>query len=108
MPFAPHDFLNFDFWCCVGGGRVGGPTGVPGGITGVVVPEVDVGAVGAPRLLLTAVDDTVADGEREDDGDGEAPPDRVGTESTDSERDVLARFGNIAGIRKPGERGFTA
>ena len=103
MPFAAHDFLNFDFCCCVTCGLCEGvaPAGVaPGGI-GVDAPEL--GAVTAPTLL-TAVDDP--DGDRDEGGD--APPPTVGTESTDSERDVLERFGNIAGIRKPGERGFTA
>ena len=30
------------------------------------------------------------------------------TESTENEREVLERFGNIEGMRNPGERGFTA
>lgn len=102
MPLAAHDLLNFDF-CCVTCGR-----GVVPACTGVDAPEL--GAVSAPTpRLLTAVDDVAADpdGVRDDAG-GDAPPlpSTVGTESTDSDRRALARFGNIAGIRNPGESGF--
>lgn len=86
-----HDFLNLDF--CVARADDVAPAGgvvLGGGTTGVDVPE-----FGAVVEALPGAG--VAEDELE-----------AVTESTESERDVLERFGNIEGMRNPGERGFTA
>ncbi len=80
--FAVHDFRNLDFWPALGRA------------SGVEPPEIDGDNV--PEEL-TAVPD----------------PDAVNAplaalESNESERGVVARFGNIFGMLKPGEGGFDA
>lgn len=99
----PHDFLNLLF-CIADVGLAGTGSGLPGGkiagagLPGATIAGVDAPDVGAVTLLAVPVDEPGA-------GDADAI---VVTESTDSERGVLCRFGNIAGILNPGDSGFTA
>ena len=97
MPFppAPHDFLNLLF-CAADVGRTGKTTGA--GLGGATIAGVEVPDVGAVTLAAAS----------EPAPDCDCAYAVEVTESTESEREVLCRLGNIDGILNPGEIGFTA